>query len=114
MIANGPVEAHREFFDYARANNVKIFTAHVVQGPTILRWRDAGVLGRDVVFSHCNVLAERPALDDEMWKALKDSGAAIGSTPEDEMGMAHGNPVDQEALKRGVKCGLGIVSVALS
>ncbi|TFK82371.1 Metallo-dependent hydrolase [Polyporus arcularius HHB13444] len=108
VISNGPVSAHQEFLAYARANNVKIFTAHVVQGPTILRWRDAGVLGPDVVFSHCNVLAERTAPDDEMWKALKDSGAAIGATPEDELGMAHGNPVEHEALKRGVKCGLGI------
>lgn len=104
------IDAHKEYLAFARANNVAIITAHVVQGPGILTWRDAGLLGPDVLFSHCNALADRPALDDEAWKALKDSGASIGSTPEDELGMAHGNPVAMDALKRGVKCGLGVVS----
>ena len=74
-----------------------------------MTYRDRGLLGPDVVLSHCNALADRPELDDEMWKALKDSGAAIGSTPLDELGMAHGNPVALDALRRGVKCGLGVV-----
>lgn len=90
-----------------------MITAHVVQSPGILTWRDAGLLGPDVVFSHCNILADHPAPDDEMWAALKASGAAIASTPEDELGMAHGNPVALDALRRGVKCGLGVVSTSL-
>ncbi len=105
----GTVSTHQEFLAYARANNVQTITAHVVKSPAILGWRDAGLLGPDVVLSHCNALADRPELDDEMWKALKDSGAAIGATPADELGMAHGNPVAFDALKRGVKCGLGAV-----
>lgn len=105
----GKVATHQEFLAYARANNVQTITAHVVKSPSILGWRDAGILGPDVVLSHCNALADRPELDDEMWKALKDSGAAIGATPLDELGMAHGNPVAFDALKRGVKCGLGVV-----
>ncbi|TBU33034.1 Metallo-dependent hydrolase [Dichomitus squalens] len=105
---------HQEFLAYARANNVKTITAHVVKGPQILRWRDAGLLGPDVVFSHCNALADCTALDDEQWKALKDSGAAIGSTPEDELGMAHGNPVAIDALIRGVKCGLGVDCLSIN
>lgn len=106
----GETTSHKEFLDFARAIPVSIITAHIVKGSGILGWRDGGMLGPDVVFSHCNVLADRPAVDDEMWKALKDSGAAIASTPEDEMGMAHGNPVAMDALRRGVKCGLGAVS----
>lgn len=106
----GDISVHQEFIAYARQHNVRTITAHIVKGNGILTWRDAGLLGPDVLFSHCNVLADRPAVDDEMWKALKESGAAIGATPEDEMGMAHGNPVALDALRRGVKCGLGVVS----
>ena len=45
-----------------------------------------------------------------MWAAMKEHQAGIASTPEDELGMAHGNPVAFQAVKRGVKCGLGVVS----
>ncbi|KAI9064838.1 composite domain of metallo-dependent hydrolase [Trametes sanguinea] len=107
-IWQGPMSTHQEFLAYARSIPVSVITAHVVQGPQIVQWRDGGLLGPDVVFSHCNVLADRPAPDDEMWAALKESGAAIASTPEDELGMAHGNPVALDALRRGVKCGLGV------
>nr|VWO97269.1 1-acyl-sn-glycerol-3-phosphate acyltransferase (EC [Ganoderma boninense] len=111
---NSMVPTHQEFLAYARANNVQTITAHVVKSPSILGWRDAGILGPDVVLSHCNALADRPELDDKMWKALKDSGAAIGSTPLDELGMAHGNPVALDALKRGVKCGLGVDCLSIN
>ena len=62
------------------------------------------------MLSHCTELADHTAPDDEMWAAMKESGAAVASTPLDEMGMAHGNPVAFEAVERGVKCGLGAVS----
>ncbi|KAI0776153.1 Metallo-dependent hydrolase [Trametes elegans] len=110
----GPLEMHQEYLAFARALPVAVITAHVVQNTQILQWRDGGLLGSDVVFSHCNILADRPALDDEMWAALKDSGAAIGATPVDELGMAHGNPVALDALKRGVKCGLGVDATSIN
>lgn len=78
-------------------------------GPRITTWRDAGLLGPDVVFSHCNCLYDRTDPDDEMWEAMKENDCAIASTPVDELGMAHGNPVAIEAVQRGVKCGLGAV-----
>lgn len=81
----------------------------VSAGPRITTWRDAGLLGPDVVFSHCNCLYDRTEPDDEMWEAMKESDCAIASTPVDELGMAHGNPVAIEAVQRGVKCGLGAV-----
>ena len=56
------------------------------------------------------MLYDRTALDDEAWDILKKYDSAIASTPEDELGMAHGNPVAFEAVERGVKCGLGVVS----
>ena len=74
-----------------------------------MHWRDKGLLGPDVVFSHCNSLAYITSPDDEQWAALKEHNCAISSTPEDELGMAHGNPVAFDAVDRGVKCGLGIV-----
>lgn len=79
-------------------------------GPRILDWKKAGFLGSDVVFSHCNVLFQHTEVDDEMWNAMKEHECSIASTPADELNMAHGNPVALEAVDRGVKCGLGIVS----
>ncbi|KAI0355304.1 Metallo-dependent hydrolase [Trametes cingulata] len=110
----GPMSTHQEYLAYARSVPVSVITAHIVQGPQILQWRDGGLLGPDVVFSHCNVLADRATPDDEMWAALKESGAAIAATPEDELGMAHGNPVALDALKRGVKCGLGVDATSIN
>ena len=98
-------------FDLARSIPVAAITAHVVKGPRILTYRDRGLLGPDVVLSHCTELADHTDVDDEMWATLKQTGAAIASTPEDEMGMAHGNPIAFEAVERGVKCGLGVVCI---
>lgn len=72
------------------------------------------MLGPDVVFSHCNLLSHRTAPDDEMWAAMKECNAGIGATPVDELGMSHGNPVAFEAVRRGVKAGLGVVRPLLN
>ena len=95
--------------DFARSIPVAIITAHVVKGPRILTYHERGLLGPDVVLSHCTELADHPEPDDKMWAIMKETGAAVAATPEDEMGMAHGNPVAFEAVERGVKCGLGAV-----
>ncbi|KAI0082515.1 Metallo-dependent hydrolase [Panus rudis PR-1116 ss-1] len=102
-----PITVHQDFIKFARSLPVHIITAHVVKGPTILKWKDAGILGPDVVFSHCNELWGHTDPGDKMWAAMKESGAGVASTPEDELGMAHGNPVAFKAVERGVKCGLG-------
>ncbi|KAI0355291.1 Metallo-dependent hydrolase, partial [Trametes cingulata] len=103
----GAISGHKEWIDYARANNAHIITAHAGRGPLILSWRDGGLLGPDVLFSHCNGLADQREPDAESWKALKESGAAIGATPVGEVGMSYGNTVAIDASKRGVKAGLG-------
>jgi len=92
----------------ARELNVAIITAHAITAAGVLEWKEGGILGPDVVFSHCNGLSEHTSPDDEAWSAMKEYGAAIASTPEDELGMGHGNPVAFNAVERGVKCGLGI------
>ncbi|KAI0652884.1 Metallo-dependent hydrolase [Cubamyces menziesii] len=114
VLWQGPMSMHQDFIAEMRAIPVSNITAHVVKGPQILQWRDAGLLGRDVIFSHCNVLTDRAAPDDEMWAALKESGAAVAATPEDELGMAHGNPVGLDALSRGVHCGLGVDATSIN
>lgn len=45
-----------------------------------------------------------------MWAALKKHDSSVVSTPVDELGMAIGNPVALDAVRRGVKSGLGAVS----
>lgn len=82
-----------------------------MSGPRILDYRDAGLLGPDIVFSHCNELWDHPDPDDEMWTVMKNNGCAVASTPVDELGMGHGLPVAFEAVERGVKCGLGAVRI---
>ena len=61
--------------------------------------------------SHCNELYHHTAPDDEMWATMKKYNCAMASTPEDELGMAHGEPPIFEAVERGIRCGLGVVSV---
>ncbi|EED80762.1 predicted protein [Postia placenta Mad-698-R] len=107
LVGMGPVSVHQAAIEFAREIPVALITAHVVKAPRILTFRDAGLLGPDIVFSHCNCLFERTDPDDEMWEAMKEHGCAIASTPVDELGMAHGRPVAMEAVRRGVKCGLG-------
>ena len=67
-------------------------------------------MGPDFVFSHCNELECHPTLPDPMWDRLAEHQTAICVTPADELGMGHGNPMTFQAVKNGIKCGLGIVS----
>ncbi|KAI0700735.1 Metallo-dependent hydrolase [Cytidiella melzeri] len=114
IVGSGDNTAHQEVIKLARSIPVAVITAHVVKGPRIVEYRDAGLLGPDFVFSHCNELWDHPEPDDEMWAVMKDHGCAIASTPVDELGMAHGLPVAFEAVQRGVKCGLGVDATSIS
>ncbi|CCM01752.1 uncharacterized protein FIBRA_03818 [Fibroporia radiculosa] len=107
LMGIGPMSVHQEVINYAREVGCKIITAHAVKQPKIIPFRDGGLLGPDVIFSHCNTLFDHTDPDDEHWAALKDNDVAIASTPVDELGMAHGNPIAFEAVRRGVRCGLG-------
>lgn len=109
-----PMEMHQSYLKMARELNIAIITSHIISAGPILKWKEGGILGPDVVFSHCNGLYDLTAPDDPHWAALKEYGAAIASTPEDELAMAHGNPVAFEAVERGVKCGLGIDCMSIN
>ncbi|KAL6309765.1 hypothetical protein BKA93DRAFT_814686 [Sparassis latifolia] len=114
IVGAGPISMHQEALKFAREIPVQVITAHVAKGRRILTWRDGGLLGPDVLFSHCNVLFDHTDPDDEMWAAMKDNGCAIASTPCDELGMAQGNPVAMDAVNRGVKCGLGVDALSIN
>ncbi|TBU33028.1 Metallo-dependent hydrolase [Dichomitus squalens] len=103
-----PTVPHEQLLAEARAIPVQTVTAHIQSAEQVLLWRDAGLLGPDVVFSHCCGLVGHAPLNEEAWKALRDSGTAIGTSPEDELGMALGNGVVVfDAVERGVKVGIG-------
>ncbi len=108
----GPIEVHKEWLAHARESSVTLITAHVIGASTVTAWRDGGMLGPDVLFSHCNGLGNHTELDAEAWKALKESGTAVGATPVGEIGMSYGNHVVFDAVEHGVKAGLGAVSAA--
>ncbi|KZS87886.1 Metallo-dependent hydrolase [Sistotremastrum niveocremeum HHB9708] len=103
---HGPLQPHREVLSLARKYGLSPITTHYVGGPqqsfrhSIKDWDEAGLLAGDVLFSHANGLTH-PRADPEEWELLKKYGASIGATPEDELGMAHGNPVAYEAVDRG-------------
>ncbi|NIF77110.1 amidohydrolase family protein [Paraburkholderia sp. Cy-641] len=63
---------------------------------------DNGLLGEDVICSHCNSLA-----DDE-FQLMADSGCSASMTPEIELQMGHGWPVTGRLLKAGMRPTLGI------
>ncbi|TFK35342.1 Metallo-dependent hydrolase [Crucibulum laeve] len=113
MQGLNPTEDER-IISLARELNITPITAHSVGGPHLKAyskkarlWNEAGLLADDVIFSHCTDLGHK-GCDESEWELLRKSGAGIAATPEDELGMGHGEPVTYEAIKRGVKVGLGI------
>lgn len=107
------VEAYKEVIELARKYKLSPISAHYPGGPsrgyvqTAKVFSDVGVLGSDVLSSHCTRIHE------EEWKLLKESGAAVAATPQDELGVGHGYPVAYEAVKRGVRVGLGCDCVSV-
>jgi cytosine/adenosine deaminase-related metal-dependent hydrolase len=78
------------------------------QGMSSMRFlRENGLLSNTMVLSHFNF----PTKED--WKAVKDHGVGISSTPESEMQMSHGWPEAFPALRHGCKIGLGVDSSAI-
>ena len=118
VLGLNPAEDKR-IVTLARSLNITPITAHFVGGPQAPAygnkahvWNNAGLLEGDIIFSHANGFTHRGG-DENEWALLKNSGASIASTPEDELGMGHGDPVTYEAVRRGVKVGLGIVRFLL-
>jgi cytosine/adenosine deaminase-related metal-dependent hydrolase len=106
----GNLQDHLPLFTKIRELGIKHITSHSVpqfahsQGGTsrLQRWIDGQLLSSAVTFSHSNYLSD---CDLEL---LAKHGCGIGSTPEYEMGMSHGDPIVFSALNKGVKVGLGV------
>ncbi|THH15252.1 hypothetical protein EW146_g5197 [Bondarzewia mesenterica] len=98
VLGSNPDE-DRRIVTLARSLGITPITAHYVGGPhgkgysyRVRAWHEAGLLEGDLVFSHANGLTH-VGCDEEEWTLLKESGASIAATPEDELGMGHGDPV---------------------
>lgn len=111
--AEDNVQAHKEIIELARKYKLSPITTHYVGGPSgsfmksVQIYSDVGLLDSDMLFSHCS------GIDEQEWDMMKKSGAAVAATPEDELGMGHGYPVTYEAVKRGVRVGLGCDCVSV-
>jgi 5-methylthioadenosine/S-adenosylhomocysteine deaminase len=68
----------------------------------VTRLRDAGLLGPDLNFAHCNTLTG------EDFRLLADNGCSVSVTPEVEMQMGIGFPATGKALANGIRPGLGV------
>jgi hypothetical protein len=76
-------------FAMARAKNVTPITAHYPGGPhaprhdkVIKRWSDAGLLGSDIVMSHCTGIKHLHESDAELeWTLLKQNDVGVSATP---------------------------------
>ncbi|MCE4546073.1 MULTISPECIES: amidohydrolase family protein [unclassified Caballeronia] len=110
MALRGPQYATREVTrdDWALARELgALISVHVGDGAwgkgRPVEWlMQNGLLGEDVICSHCNSLA-----DDE-FDMMADSGCAASMTPEIELQMGHGWPVTGRLLQVGMKPTLGI------
>ncbi|MBV9847742.1 MAG: amidohydrolase family protein [Kutzneria sp.] len=110
LAARGPDVASREVVesDWALARELGIrISAHVGQGifpgrPAVLPLYEAGLLGEDLHFAHCNLLT-----DQEM-RLMADTGVTATVTPEDECNMGHGFPPILRLLKAGVRPNIGV------
>lgn len=70
--------------------------------PNVTRLHKEGLLGGDLIFSHCNLLT-----DDE-FRMMADAGVSATVTPEDESAMGHGWPPIAGLLKAGIRPNIGI------
>ena len=109
-LGMGNLQDHLPIFAKIKELGIKHITSHSVpqfayrQGGTSMlqRWIDGQLLSSTVTFSHSNYLS------DSDLELLAKHECGIGSTPEDEMGMSHGDSIVFAALNKGVKVGLGV------
>lgn len=70
--------------------------------PNVTRLHNEGLLGDDLIFGHCNLLA------DEEFRLMADAGVSVTVTPEDECAMGHGWPPITGLLRAGIRPNIGI------
>jgi cytosine/adenosine deaminase-related metal-dependent hydrolase len=103
-----PLEMLAAEIDLARSLGAAAISCHVAMGAydsgahVVEKLGAKGLLGPDLLFVH------GAALTDHELDLIRDSGAAISSTPETELQMGMGFPVAQRAFEHGVRVGLGV------
>lgn len=111
MAARGPEQSTLEVtkYDIAVARELDLLISmHAGNGAfglpyrSIERMYDAGLMGPDLQYVHCN------SLTDESIQRIADSGGYIVSTPTIEMQMQFGYPAATRALATGIRPGLGV------
>lgn len=112
MGARGPDSSTMEIVhaDWALARELGIrINTHIGMAaldldsrPNVKRLHDAGLLGDDLIFGHCNLLS-----DDE-FRMMADAGVSVTVTPEDECAMGHGWPPILGLLRAGIRPNIGI------
>lgn len=108
--ARGPVHMPMDLVkdDFALARDLGIrVSVHLGQGvmpgdSAIADLHEAGLLGEDVNFGHCNQFT-----DDDI-KLMADHGVTATVTPEDECNMGHGWPPFNRLIAGGVWPNIGI------
>jgi cytosine/adenosine deaminase-related metal-dependent hydrolase len=103
-----PIEEICENLQKGREMGAALQTLHIAIGKYDPGWNiirqlgQRGLLGPDLLFSHCTALA-----DDE-FEAIRASGAGISATPDTELQMGMSHPVGLKATDLGCRCGLGV------
>ena len=96
-----------EEVQFGRSLGAAIVTGHVAmdqydRGVHLVRnFEERGLLGPDLLFSHCASLA-----DDEL-EAVARSGVSLSSTPDTELQMGMGHPIAFKAKFKGCTASLG-------
>lgn len=110
LAARGPdlstMDVVKDDWRLARDLGIRI-NIHIAQGispgrPAVVPLHDAGLLGPDLTFGHCNLL------EDVEMKMMADNGVTATSTPEDESNMGHGWPAISRLVQAGVWPNIGI------
>jgi 5-methylthioadenosine/S-adenosylhomocysteine deaminase len=109
LAARGPdlstMDVVKQDWQLARELDIRI-NLHIGQGifpgrPAVVALQEAGLLGDDLTFGHCNLLT------DEEMKMMADNGVTATVTPEDEMNMGHGWPPIGRLVQAGVWPNIG-------
>ncbi|RVX71031.1 hypothetical protein B0A52_03396 [Exophiala mesophila] len=67
-----------------------------------LQLKNRGLLGPDLLLSHCN------ALTDEEIEAVREYKVGVSATPDTELQMGMDHPIGFQLTDRGCRCGLGV------
>jgi 5-methylthioadenosine/S-adenosylhomocysteine deaminase len=110
LAARGPEFSSMDVVkaDWALARELDIrINIHIGQGifpgrPAVARLSEAGLLGDDMTFGHCNLLS------DEEIRIMAHAGVTATVTPEIESNMGHGFPAIARLMKAGIRPNIGV------